>query len=80
MLDEWRPLLCPFDVTIMKGLSYLERFLPTMLPDEEMDQGFRYVRLRKLFTKVIHRRQVANNNEKVNKIPQLSEYESACKI
>ena len=48
MLDEWRPLLCPFDVTIMKGLSYLERFLPTMLPEEEMDQGFRYVRLYKL--------------------------------
>lgn len=41
MLDEWRPLLCPFDVTIMKGLSYLDRFLPTNLPEEQMDQGFR---------------------------------------
>ena len=41
MLDEWRPLLCPFDVTVMKGLSYLDRFLPTNLPEEQMDQGFR---------------------------------------
>ena len=43
MLDEWRPLLCPFDVTVVKGLSYLDRFLPTRLPEEQMDQGFRYV-------------------------------------
>ena len=42
MLDEWRPLLCPFDVTVVKGLSYLDRFLPTSLPEEQMDQGFRY--------------------------------------
>ncbi|KAL4238306.1 Proteasome activator complex subunit 4 [Mactra antiquata] len=41
MLDEWRPLLCPFDVTVIKGLQYLELFLPTNLAVDEMDQGFR---------------------------------------
>ena len=41
MLEEWRPLLCPFDVTIVEGLSYIEMFVPVLLPPEEMDQGFR---------------------------------------
>ena len=41
MLEEWRPLLCPFDITIIKGLGYLDLFLPTVLPEHEMDQGFR---------------------------------------
>jgi len=41
MLEEWRPLLCPFDVTIMKGLQYLELFLPTNQKVDEMDNGFR---------------------------------------
>lgn len=41
MLDEWRPLLCPFDVTVIKGLQYLDLFLPTNIPEEEMDKGFR---------------------------------------
>ena len=29
MLVEWRPLLCPLDVTMGKAFSYLELFLPT---------------------------------------------------
>jgi hypothetical protein len=29
MLDEWRPLLCPLDVTFGKALSLYEMFLPT---------------------------------------------------
>lgn len=29
MLDEWRPLLCPFDVTFAKAMTYFEVFLPT---------------------------------------------------
>ncbi|KAH3856831.1 hypothetical protein DPMN_099426 [Dreissena polymorpha] len=41
MLDEWRPLLCPFDVTVIKGLQYLELFLPTHHDPEHMDKGFR---------------------------------------
>ncbi|ESP01603.1 hypothetical protein LOTGIDRAFT_238219, partial [Lottia gigantea] len=41
MLDEWRPLLCPFDVTILKALNYLHVFLPTNLPPEHHDKGFK---------------------------------------
>ncbi|XP_070577632.1 proteasome activator complex subunit 4-like isoform X2 [Ptychodera flava] len=41
MLDEWRPLLCPFDVTMSKGISYLEMFLPTLLPPEDHGMGFK---------------------------------------
>nr|XP_015218489.1 PREDICTED: proteasome activator complex subunit 4 isoform X1 [Lepisosteus oculatus] len=41
MLDEWRPLLCPFDVTMQKAISYLELFLPTTLPPELHHKGFK---------------------------------------
>ncbi|XP_078000645.1 proteasome activator complex subunit 4-like [Glandiceps talaboti] len=41
MLDEWRPLLCPFDVTMSKGISYMEMFIPTTLLPEQHDKGFR---------------------------------------
>ncbi|KAL3050189.1 hypothetical protein OYC64_012265 [Pagothenia borchgrevinki] len=41
MLDEWRPLLCPFDVTMLKAISYFELFLPTTLPPELHCKGFK---------------------------------------
>uniref|UniRef100_A0A3B4B7D3 Proteasome activator Blm10 middle HEAT repeats region domain-containing protein n=1 Tax=Periophthalmus magnuspinnatus TaxID=409849 RepID=A0A3B4B7D3_9GOBI len=41
MLDEWRPLLCPFDVTMQRAISYFELFLPTTLPPELHDKGFK---------------------------------------
>ncbi|KAL8607379.1 hypothetical protein ACOMHN_024404 [Nucella lapillus] len=41
MLEEWRPLLCPFDVTVIQGLSYFELFLPTSLPPEKHHMGFK---------------------------------------
>lgn len=41
MLDEWLPLMCPFDVTMHKAVAYLELFLPTMLPPEQHHRGFR---------------------------------------
>ncbi|XP_062859085.1 proteasome activator complex subunit 4B isoform X2 [Trichomycterus rosablanca] len=40
MLDEWRPLLCPFDVTMQKAISYFELFLPTIMPPELHHKGF----------------------------------------
>lgn len=43
MLDEWRPLLCPFDVTNIKAVHYFEYFLPTDLPPEHHDKGFKWV-------------------------------------
>ncbi|KAG9329545.1 hypothetical protein JZ751_004278 [Albula glossodonta] len=41
MLEEWRPLLCPFDLTMQKGISYFELFLPTILHPEQHHQGFK---------------------------------------
>ncbi|XP_034040183.1 proteasome activator complex subunit 4A isoform X2 [Thalassophryne amazonica] len=41
MLNEWRPLLCPFDVTMQRAISYFELFLPTTLPPELHHKGFR---------------------------------------
>ncbi|XP_074520213.1 proteasome activator complex subunit 4B [Halichoeres trimaculatus] len=40
MLDEWRPLLCVFDVIMQKAISNMELFLPTIMPPEEHSQGF----------------------------------------
>uniref|UniRef100_A0AAQ5ZZM2 Proteasome activator Blm10 mid region domain-containing protein n=1 Tax=Amphiprion ocellaris TaxID=80972 RepID=A0AAQ5ZZM2_AMPOC len=40
MLDEWRPLLCVFDMVMQKAISNMELFLPTIMPPEEHSQGF----------------------------------------
>uniref|UniRef100_A0A673BIM3 Proteasome activator subunit 4b n=1 Tax=Sphaeramia orbicularis TaxID=375764 RepID=A0A673BIM3_9TELE len=40
MLDEWRPLLCVFDMVMQKAISNMELFLPTIMPVEEHGQGF----------------------------------------
>ena len=40
MLNEWRPLLCPFDTAMMEGAFFLSSFLPTLLLPEERDQGY----------------------------------------
>ncbi|KAK3093564.1 hypothetical protein FSP39_017345 [Pinctada imbricata] len=40
MLNEWRPLLCPFDVTNIKAVHYLEHFLPTNLPATKQHLGY----------------------------------------
>ncbi|XP_076868497.1 proteasome activator complex subunit 4A isoform X2 [Brachyhypopomus gauderio] len=41
MLDEWRPLLCPFDATMQRAFSNFELFLPTTLPPHLHHKGFR---------------------------------------
>lgn len=41
MLDEWRPFLCLFDMTMLRGMHYIELFLPTLLPEEHHDKGFK---------------------------------------
>uniref|UniRef100_A0A8C8M8K3 Uncharacterized protein n=1 Tax=Oncorhynchus tshawytscha TaxID=74940 RepID=A0A8C8M8K3_ONCTS len=41
MLEEWRPLLCPFDVTMQRAIGYFELFLPTTLPPELHHKGFK---------------------------------------
>ena len=41
MLDEWRPLLCPFDLAMVEGLTYIYEFLPTLPAQLVGDQGHR---------------------------------------
>lgn len=41
MLEEWRPLLCVFDLVMQKAISNMELFLPTIMPPEEHSQGFK---------------------------------------
>lgn len=41
MLDEWRPLLCPFDISVIEGLQFMELFLPTHMDVDKMAIGFR---------------------------------------
>lgn len=41
MLDEWRPMLCPFSVSLQRAITYLNLFLPTTLPPEHHDKGFK---------------------------------------
>lgn len=43
MLDEWRPLMCPYDVTFGKAMFYFSLFLPTTLHPEKHDKGFKQV-------------------------------------
>ncbi|XP_059159046.1 proteasome activator complex subunit 4B-like [Physella acuta] len=41
MLDEWRPWLCPFDMSVIGGLQCLEIFLPTSLPPQLHNKGYK---------------------------------------
>ena len=41
MLREWRPLMCPLDVTMGKAMSYFEMFLPTFTAFENPEQTYK---------------------------------------
>lgn len=41
MLEEWRPLLCPYDTSMVKGTTYFSLFLPTNLPPQHHDKGWK---------------------------------------
>lgn len=40
MMDEWRPLMCPHDVTTNKAVVYFEMFLPTFNKKDQRDSSF----------------------------------------
>ncbi len=39
MLEEWRPLMCPFDMAMCKAYERFELFLPTLVYPHEFDRG-----------------------------------------
>ena len=39
MLEEWRPLLCPFDLSMVEALTYVSEFLPTIVMDDTFDES-----------------------------------------
>jgi len=41
MLKEWRPLMCPLDVTMGKAMSYFEMFLPTFSASENPEETYK---------------------------------------
>ncbi len=41
MLAEWRPLMCPFDMSMMKAFELYDLFLPTLLNESEIQFGFK---------------------------------------
>ena len=41
MLDEWRPLMCPYDVTFGKAMFLFSLFLPTTLPPEKHEKSIK---------------------------------------
>ena len=41
MLEEWRPLLCPFDMAMIESMNLLSEMLPTTLPPQHHDRGFK---------------------------------------
>ncbi|KAM7381432.1 hypothetical protein PAMA_012322 [Pampus argenteus] len=54
MLEEWRPLLCVFDMIMQKAVGNMELFLPTVMPPEEHCQGFQILRSLNLPVGVSH--------------------------
>ena len=41
MLEEWRPKLCPFDESMIRAINFFELFLPTCLPADKADMGWK---------------------------------------
>lgn len=41
MLDEWKPLLCPFDASMIEAAEYFSDFLPTLVPIENQDLSYK---------------------------------------
>ena len=42
MLAEWRPMMCPFDMSMSYAFDRFNLFLPTVLKDNEIEHGFKY--------------------------------------
>lgn len=41
ILEEVRPMMCPFDMTMQRAIVYLDLFLPTSLSPEQAECGWK---------------------------------------
>lgn len=41
MLEEWRPILCPFDVSMTNFFVRCSLFMPTIMYEHEMEYGYK---------------------------------------
>ena len=41
MMTEWRPLMCPLDITMGKAMQYYETFLPTYMAYKDPDNTYK---------------------------------------
>jgi proteasome activator subunit 4 len=41
MLEEWRTLICPFDMSMSYAFERFDLFLPTLLKENEIEHGFK---------------------------------------
>ena len=63
MLDEWRPLLCPFDTAMIEGAELFGEFLPTLVPVKWQDQTFKL-----WFDEFIHLWLISRNHPQLDQV------------
>ena len=58
MLAEWRPIMCPFDVSMSKALERFSLFIPSILFEHEFEFGYKlainFVLIKNILTKNIN--------------------------
>lgn len=41
MLEDWRPMMCPFDLSFAHAFELFDLFLPSLLREHEIQHGFK---------------------------------------
>jgi proteasome activator subunit 4 len=41
MLADWRPMMCPFDLSFTQAFELFDLFLPSLLRENEIQHGFK---------------------------------------
>ncbi len=41
MLEEWRPMMCPYDMAFNDAVDRFNLFLPSIFTDQQIDHGFK---------------------------------------
>lgn len=63
MLEEWKPLLCPFDTSMLDGMDYFGEFLPTLMFPEHFNHGYKL-----WFDELLHIWLESRNNNQLDEV------------